>query len=160
MSAEGAEGAESYGGMRDLEGWARGMKVLLRWGRSMFMEFEDITEKIIGSFYEVYRVLGSGFLEKVYENALGFEFVERGLGFGGQVLIRVEYKGRIAGDYFADFIVEDEVVVEVKAKDCLCGVDEMQLLNYLKASGKRVGLLVNFGGKRLEFKRMVLGARD
>jgi len=124
------------------------------------MEYEELTGKIIGAFHEVYHKLGCGFLEKVYGNALGFEFGDRGFEFEVQAPIKIGYKGRIAGDYFADFIVEDKVIVEVKAKDFLCGVDEMQLLNYLKASGVRVGLLVNFGGEKLEFKRMVLGAQD
>lgn len=124
------------------------------------MEYEDLTGEIIGAFHGVYMALGCGFLEKVYENALGFEFEDRKLGFKSQAPIKIGYKGRIAGDYFADFIVEDKVIVEVKAKGELNGVDEMQLLNYLKGAGVRVGLLVNFGGKRLEFKRMVLGARD
>ncbi|NPE27014.1 GxxExxY protein [Methanococcoides sp. SA1] len=124
------------------------------------MEFEDLTGEIIGCFHGVYHTLGCGFLEKVYENALGFEFEHKGIVFDKQVPIKIGYRGRIAGDYFADFIVEDKVIVEVKAKSCLDGVDEMQLLNYLKGSGLRVGLLVNFGGKKLEFRRMVLGAQD
>ena len=115
------------------------------------MEYEKLTGEIISAFYEVYRILGCGFLEKVYENALGFEFEDRKLIFGKQVLIKIGYKDRIAGDYFADFMIEDKVIVEVKAKGELNGIDEMQLLNYLKGTGKKVGLLVNFGAKKLEF---------
>ena len=121
------------------------------------MECEELTEKIIGVFYEVYRTLGCGFLEKVYENAMKVEFARLGIGFSNQTPIRVLYKEKVVGDYFADFIVEDEVVVEVKAKWDLNGVDEAQLLNYFKGTGKRVGLLFNFGGKKPEFRRKVFG---
>ena len=124
------------------------------------MEHEEITEKIIGVFYEVYRTLGSGFLEKVYEKAMEIEFRIRGIKFGRQVGIDVCYKGENSGEYVADFIVEGEVVVEVKAKKGLDSVDEAQLINYLKATGKRVGLLVNFGGEDIEFKRRVYGYED
>jgi GxxExxY protein len=120
------------------------------------MKFGDGTEEIIGVFYEVYNVIGPGFLEKVYENGMAIEFRRRGVSFGQQVKVDVCYKGESAGDYFADFVVGD-VVVEIKAKRCLDGVDEAQLLNYLKGTGKRVGLLLNFGGEKPEFKRMVFG---
>lgn len=119
------------------------------------MKHEELTEKIIGVFYEVYRTLGCGFLEKVYENAMAFEFERRGIKFGKQVPVEVCYKGRIAGDYIADFIVEGKVIVEVKAVRELCGINEAQLLNYLKGTGIEVGLLFNFSGKEPEFKRRV-----
>jgi len=121
----------------------------------MFMLHKEITEKVIGVFYEVYRELGPGFLEKVYEGAMKLEFERRGISFECQKKIEVCYKGGIAGDYFADFVVEGEVIVEVKAKKELCGFDEAQLINYLKGTGKKVGLLVNFGGEDIEFKRLV-----
>ncbi len=120
------------------------------------MRCEKTTEKIIGCFYEVYRTLGCGFLEKVYENAMKVEFARLGISFESQVPIEVMYKGKAVGDYFADFVVGD-VVVEVKAKADLNGVDEAQLLNYLKGTGKKVGLLFNFGGKKPEFRRKVFG---
>jgi GxxExxY protein len=120
------------------------------------VKHEDITEKIIGVFYEVYRTLGPGFLEKVYENAMALEFTRQGINFGKQVPIEVRYKGEIAGDYIADFIVEDKVVVEIKAKKDLDSFDDAQLLNYLKGTGKSVGLLFNFG-KKADFKRRVFG---
>lgn len=119
------------------------------------MLYEDITEKIIGIFYEVYRTLGAGFLEKVYEEAMAIEFEERGLKFGRQVGIDVCYKGRNAGEYVADFLVEGCVVVEIKAKKSLGKFDEAQVINYLRATGKKVGLLVNFGGEDIEFRRLV-----
>lgn len=119
------------------------------------MLHEEITEKVIGVFYEVYRELGSGFLEKVYEKAMAIEFKRRGICFGRQVGIEICYKGEESGDYVADFLVEGCVIVEVKAKRSLDSIDEAQLINYLKATGKRVGLLVNFCGEDIEFKRLV-----
>jgi len=123
----------------------------------MGLECEDITKKIIGCFYEVYNILGFGFLEKVYSNALALEFERAGLKFGKEVPVGGCYKGDGVGDYFADFLVEGEVIVEVKARDCLNGKDEAQVLNYLKGTGKRVGVLFNFGGKEPDFKRLVFG---
>ena len=120
------------------------------------MKFEDGSEEIIGVFYEVYNFLGAGFLEKVYEEAMAIEFRLRGIEFSRQVGIEVYYKGERAGKYMGDFIVGD-IIVEVKAKRCLDKFDDAQLINYLKGTGKKVGLLVNFGGEKLEFKRRVLG---
>ncbi len=120
------------------------------------MEFDDGTKDIIGAYYEVYNVVGAGFLEKVYENAMKVEFSSLGIGFGSQVPIEVCYKSKVVGDYVADFIVGN-VVVEIKAKSNLNGVDEAQLLNYLRGTGKRVGLIFNFGGAKPEFKRLVFG---
>ena len=119
------------------------------------MDFNDGSKEIIGIFYEVYNQLGCGFLEKVYENALALEFRRNGICFGNQIPLKVLYKGDLAGEYFADFIVGD-LIVEVKAKKSLDAIDEAQLINYLKATGKKVGLLVNFGGEKLEFRRKVL----
>ena len=118
------------------------------------MKHEELTERIIGVFYRVYNELGYGFLEKVYERALAFEFREAGLSFERQVPIKVLYKGEAMGDYVADFIVEGKVIVEVKAMIGLTGIDEAQLLNYLKATGNGVGLLLNFG-RKAEVKRKV-----
>jgi len=118
------------------------------------MERDEITERVIGAFYEVYNVLGYGFLEKVYEVALASEFSRRGLKFSRQIPIEVCYKGDVVGAYVADFLVEGLVVVEVKATLGIVGSDEAQLLNYLKATGKSVGLLLNFG-KKAEVKRRV-----
>ena len=120
------------------------------------MKHEELTERIIGVFYRVYNELGYGFLEKVYERALAFEFREAGLSFERQVPIKVLYKGEDMGDYVADFIVEGKVIVEVKAMIGLTGIDEAQLLNYLKATGNGVGLLLNFG-RKAEIKRKVFG---
>ena len=113
-----------------------------------------MTEKVIGAFYEVYNVLGHGFLEKVYEVALAVEFSRRGLKFGRQFPIQVCYKGEDVGNYVADFLVEGEVIVEVKAMIGIGGGEEAQLLNYLKATGKSVGLILNFG-KKAEVRRRI-----
>ena len=117
------------------------------------MKYEELTEKIIGCFYRVYNILGYGFLEKVYENALAVEFEKEGLKFGKQVGIQVVYEEKIVGDYVADFIIGDRVVVEVKALVGVGVTEKAQLINYLKATGKEIGLLLNFG-KRAEVKRV------
>jgi len=118
------------------------------------MKYEGITEKIISAFYEVYNVLGYGFLEKVYENALMMEFEKIGLKYVNQYPIKIFYKGKIIGDYVADFVVEGKVIVQIKALRVMSSVDENQLLNYLTSTNKEVGLLLNFGEKA-ERKRKV-----
>ena len=101
------------------------------------------------------RILGSGYLEKVYENALLIELHERGLKAESQVPIRIKYKSKIAGDYIADILVEEKVIIELKAVEKLTKLHEAQLLNYLKATGLKVGLLVNFQNKKADVKRLV-----
>ena len=120
------------------------------------MNIEDITYEIRGAIFEVNSVLAHGFLEKVYENALMIELTKRGLNAECQVPIEVEYKGEIIGEYFADIVVDDKVILELKAIDSLQKVHEAQLLNYLKATGYRIGLLVNFAYPKAEIKRFVL----
>jgi GxxExxY protein len=105
---------------------------------------------------EVHNTLGSGFLEKVYENALVVELRLRGLAVEQQDSTDVRYKGRVVGQYVADILVEGLVVLELKALDKLTGDHEAQVLNYLKATGLKVGLLINFGRPRLEWERLVL----
>jgi len=107
--------------------------------------FPELTEKIIGCAYTVFNTLGSGFLEKVYENALKLEIEKEGLKVIQQPPINVLYGGQTVGEYFADLIVSDKVIVELKAIDSLNKIHEVQLVNYLKATGFRVGLLINFG---------------
>ena len=106
-----------------------------------------LTEDIIKVFYRVYNTLGYGFLEKVYENAMMIEFKREGLPAIQQSPINVVYSDQIVGQYFADMIVDEKVIVEIKAKKYLMSEDEAQLLNYLKATDKEVGLLINFGPK-------------
>ncbi|HDN81026.1 MAG TPA: GxxExxY protein [Chloroflexi bacterium] len=108
---------------------------------------KEITDKIIRAFYTVYNVLGYGFLEKVYENALAIELRKMGLKVVQQAPIAVYYDGQLVGEYFADLLVEDLVIVELKATRTLIDEHEAQLLNYLKATPYEVGLLLNFGPK-------------
>jgi len=119
------------------------------------MKHETLTEKIIKAFYHVYNELGYGFLEKVYENALMIEFKKNGLPAVQQSAINVIYDNEIVGQYSADIIVENKIIIEIKAKKKLIPQDEAQLLNYLKATDKEVGLLVNFGPNP-ELNRKVL----
>ncbi|HPK04368.1 MAG TPA: GxxExxY protein [Bacteroidales bacterium] len=114
----------------------------------------DITEKIIQAFYKVYNTLGFGFLEKVYENAMFIELRAMGLLVEKQRRVRVFYKGQEVGDYFADLIVNEKVIIELKASEALCEEHEYQLINYLKATEIEVGLLLNFG-KKPDFKRKI-----
>jgi len=120
------------------------------------LEINDLTYKINGAIYEVNRVLGSGFLEKVYENALLVELRLNGLCAENQIPIKVQYKNENIGEYFADIIVENQVILEIKAIHSLDKIHEAQLLNYLKATGYKVGLLVNFTHPKAQIRRFVL----
>ena len=108
---------------------------------------QDITERIIQCFYEVYNTLGYGFLEKVYERAMLHELTRSGLQVQGQVPVTVHYKGEDVGDYFADIVVNDLVILELKAAEAVVEEHELQLINYLKATNMEIGLLLNFGRK-------------
>ena len=119
------------------------------------MKHEELTERIIKVFYRVYNILGYGFLERVYENALKIEFEKEGLSFKNQVPIKIYYKGEIVGDYFADFVVDGKVVVEIKALINFSGKEKGQLLNYLRGTDLEVGLVLNFG-KEAGIRRKVL----
>jgi len=112
------------------------------------------TERIIGATYSVYNELGHGFAERVYENALALEMAAAGLSVRRQEPIKVLYRGQVVGDYVADLVVENKVIVEVKAVAGLEGAHEAQLINYLKATGIEVGLLINFG-PQIEIKRRI-----
>jgi GxxExxY protein len=120
------------------------------------MKTNEITYQINGAVYEVNRELGAGFLEKVYQNALMMELEARGLKAQSQVPITVLYKNTEVGEYFADIVVEDRVILELKAVESLEKVHEAQLLNYLKATGYKVGLLVNFTHPKAVIKRFVM----
>ncbi len=121
----------------------------------MALEHQQITEQIIGAAFEVYRVLGYGFLEKVYQKALQVELIKRGLTAELEHRITVTYKGVSVGDYQADLFVNGCVIVELKVAKTYNSDDEPQLLNELKATGIKVGLLINFGRTQVEYKRMV-----
>ena len=114
----------------------------------------EITEEVIGAAYEVANTLGVGFLERVYENALFHELTKRGLLVEQQKTIKVLYDGVVVGDYVADLIVEGRILVELKAIKALDNVHTAQVINYLKATGLRTGLLLNFGSPRVEVKRL------
>jgi len=116
--------------------------------------YEDLTERIIRCFYNVHDELGSGFLESVYEKALMIELESIGLKANNQKNLNVSYKNHAVGEFKADLIVDDEIIIEIKAVTSMTAQHEAQLINYLKATGIKVGLLVNFGDK-LEFKRRI-----
>ena len=118
------------------------------------MKHRDLTEKIIRSAYNVYNALGKGFLEKVYENALTIELKEKGINVIQQAPIKILYKNKIVGDYIADLLIEDKVIVELKAIKELAKIHEVQLVNYLAATKIEVGLVLNFG-ENFELKRKI-----
>lgn len=109
--------------------------------------YKELTSKIIKAFYTVYNKLGYGFLEKVYENALKIELTKMGLTVERQKLIKVHYDDLEVGEYFADLLVNNLVIIELKAAETLMEEHENQLINYLKATDIEVGLLLNFGKK-------------
>jgi len=115
-------------------------------------KYRELTDQIIQAFYDVYNELGFGFLENVYQNALYFELRNRGLIVEAQKAIEVFYKNQLVGNYKADLVVNDLIILELKAVDYLLEEHELQLINYLKATDKEVGLLLNFG-KAPEIKR-------
>ena len=123
-------------------------------GKEKIIE-KDLVYEINKCVFEVYRVLGHGFLEKVYERALLKELRSKGLKAQAQVPIEVRYKGEIVGDYYADLVVEDKVIIELKAQENLSKAYDAQLLNYLKATKIQVGLLVNFTYPKATVKRFV-----
>jgi len=114
-----------------------------------------LTKAIIGCAYRVYNTLGAGFLESVYHQSLLIELRDAGLDVDSQVALDVFYRGEPVGCFLADIIVENTIILELKAVDKLAKVHEVQLVNYLAATGKPVGLLVNFGPSEVEIKRKV-----
>ncbi|HET8898627.1 MAG TPA: GxxExxY protein [Rhodanobacteraceae bacterium] len=119
-----------------------------------------ISQRVIGCAMSVSNTLGAGFLEAVYANALALELAEQELAFERESALPVCYKNSRAGIYYADFLVETRLVVELKALSRLTSEHEAQVINYLRASGISVGLLLNFGTPRLDFKRLVWGHDD
>jgi GxxExxY protein len=119
------------------------------------LDLDRLTQKVIGCAYDVSNGLGPGFLEKVYENALAHEIRKAGLWVQQQHAIQVRYDGILVGDFVADLLVEDKVLVELKAIKSFEDVHYVQCMNYLKATGLRVCLLINFGTPRIQIKRLV-----
>ncbi len=120
----------------------------------MDLEYKELTDAILKAFYDVYNELGYGFLEKVYQNSMYLELKARGFQVEAQKPIKVFYKGNIVGDYYADLVVNNLIILELKAVDVLVEEFEWQILNYLRGTEIEVGLLLNFG-KKPEFARKV-----
>jgi GxxExxY protein len=114
-------------------------------GDSQDLKYKELTEKILEVYFRIYNRLGYGFLEKIYENAMMVEFEKEALRAVAQSPISVRYEGRMIGEYYADILVEDRVILEIKAARSLAPENEAQLLNYLRATNIEVGLLLNFG---------------
>ena len=123
----------------------------------MELLYKEEVFSIVGAAIEVHRDLGSGFLEAVYQEALEIELQSRSIPFESQKRLHVAYKGRqLQKEYIADFIAYDKIIVELKALERLSGSEESQIINYLKATGMRVGVLINFGADgKLEWKRFI-----
>lgn len=118
--------------------------------------YKDLSYKVVGLAMQVHTELGFGFLEKVYENSLMVLFEENGIKAVQQVPIAVPFHGRIVGEYVADIVVEDSIILELKALDRIAEIHKAQTLNYLKATPYRLALLINFGKYKLEYTRLVL----
>ena len=121
------------------------------------IQLDKLTRRIIGCIYWVSNALGTGFLEKAYENALVHEIRKAGLKVKQQFAMVVRYDGIVVGDFAADLLVDDQVLIELKAIDGLDGIHTAQSLNYLAATGQKVCLLVNFGRPKVQIKRIVRG---
>jgi len=119
--------------------------------------YDSLINEIVSCAYAVHRKLGTGFLEKIYEKAMAIELSASGLSIDTQKPIQVSYDGCVIGEFIADIVVEDEVVVELKAAKKLEAIHFSQCLNYLKATGKKFGLVINFGEEVVRFKRIVNG---
>ena len=117
------------------------------------MYCEELSEQVIGACFEVSNELGIGFLESVYEKALLIALRDRGLKAESQVAVRVSFRNQAVGEFFADIVIEDQIIIELKAVRGIAVEHVAQVLNYLRATGKEVGLLVNFGTKKLEYRR-------
>lgn len=117
------------------------------------MQYEEVTEKIIGCAYRVYNKMGFGFLESVYEKCLVIELHKLGVRTESQKPITVFYDGKIVGEFVADIVVEDRIILELKSVRQMVKAHEVQLVNYLVATGKSVGLIINFGERKVEIRR-------
>ncbi len=116
---------------------------------------QPVTQHLIGAAFEVHNILGFGFLEKVYQRAMQVELQSRGVKVELEPKIQVQFKGVIVGDYAADLLVADKIIVELKTDTAYQSAHEAQLLNELRGTGIKLGYLINFGRERVEYKRMV-----
>ena len=119
----------------------------------MSMKYEELTGQILEACFEVINELGAGFVESVYERAMLIALRQKGLSADNQYPLKVLFRGQCVGEFFADLLVEERIIVEAKAVKTLLPEHQAQLIHYLKATGLEVGLLVNFGNDKLEFKR-------
>ena len=120
------------------------------------LRHSELSKQIIAAAYAVHKELGYGFVEKVYKNALAIELEEAGIKCNLEVPLNVLYHEKTVGDYVADMIIDDKIIVEVKAVSDIAAIHEVQLVNYLKATGLQIGLLINFG-QSVKVKRRVFG---
>ncbi len=118
--------------------------------------FKELSYKIIGLAMQVHKELGHGFLEKVYENALMVLLLQEGVRALQQASINVLFRGKIIGEYFADILVEDSIILELKCAETIAAAHKAQALHYLKATGKQLAIILNFGKERLEYERLAL----
>lgn len=123
--------------------------------KSSILIEKELTEKVLGVCFEVANELGGGFLESVYQKAVVIVLQDKGMKAEEQVPLKVMFRGQVVGDFYADILVEDKLILELKSVKSLSSEHEAQLMNYLKATGIKVGLLVNLGRTKLEWKRMV-----
>ena len=119
------------------------------------MKYEELTDKVIGCAYKVYNIMGYGFVESVYQKSLLIELQKAGISAEAQKDILVQYEGHIVGEFKADILIDDVIIVELKSVRQIVKAHEVQLVNYLSATGKDVGLIINFGEKSVEVKRKV-----
>lgn len=118
--------------------------------------YKELSYKIIAAAFKVHNVLGAGFLEKVYENALMVQFRKVGIKAEQQVANKVYFEKEVVGDYCADIVVDNKIILELKCAESISPIHEAQLINYLKATGMKLGILINFANPKLEYKRIVL----
>ena len=128
-------------------------------GKITMMKYQELTHQIINAAYQVHKVLGYGFLEIVYQNALMVELAKRGIRAESGRPLKIRYESEIVGDYVCDIVVEDKVILELKAVKEINEIHEVQLVNYLKGTGIEVGLLINFGPS-VQIKRKVLDSNS
>ncbi len=121
----------------------------------MSLLHEDLTEKVIGVCFEVSNELGAGFLESVYQKALVIALTQKGFAVEEQVPLKVKFRGQTVGDFYVDILINGKLILELKSVKSISSEHEAQLINYLKATGIKVGLIINFGRTKLEWKRLV-----